>query len=94
MNDIKVPEVQRINTSVVSKKSNKFVISSTSIIATIILLVVLFIIIYNCYIYPLLHQNKLQLTQELYNSYITNIKSNDAEFLIDLNNIIITLKEH
>ena len=75
------------------KRSNAFFISSTSIIASIILLVILFIISYNCYIYPMLHQNKLQLTQQLYNSYITNIKSKNinSEIFINLNDLIINI---
>lgn len=75
-------------------KSNKLVISSTTIIASIILIVIIFIILYNSYIYPILHQDKLQFTQELFNTYISNIKHNFniSDFIINIDNIIINIK--
>lgn len=74
-------------------KSNKFFISSTTIIAALIILVIIFIIIYNSYIYPLVHQNKIQLTQDLFNSYIKNMKSNNfySDFIINYESFIVNI---
>lgn len=82
-----------ININPLPKKSNRFFISSTTIIASLIILVILFIIIYNSYIYPLVHQNKLQLTQDLFNSYINTIKSNNfySDFILNYKSFIVNI---
>ena len=71
----------------------KFFISTTSIIAALIFLVIIFIITYNLFIYPMLHQDKIQLSQELYTNYKENIKSDfeDCNYIINLNLYIINI---
>ena len=76
----------------VNKTVNKFFISSTTIIASLILLVILFIIAYNSIIFPMMHQDKLQLTQDLFNSYNDNIKTNiDSEIVLNYNKYLINI---
>lgn len=66
--------------------SNKLYISSTTIIAALIFIVIVFIILYNSYIYPIVHQDKLQFTQELFHNYIASIKDGhiSSNYTIDL----------
>ena len=72
---------------------------SNNLIAVVIIAVLVVIVLHNNYVYPLLYQDKIQTTQQLYTNYTNNLKTDDYDhfkFIINLKkyNLLINVSKN